>query len=148
MIIDKIDNIRMYSSLLHHLEEGLQAVEALEKPEVGRYEFEGGFFMVQKGCTKPLEEGTFEAHRKYVDIQIILEGSEEVAWQDLNDLTTAIEYNPEKDAERLTGNFDHVMKITEGMFYIAFPHDGHKPVSHTKEQQEFTKIVMKLPVIA
>jgi len=32
------------------------------------------------------------------------------------------------------------------MFYMAFPHDGHKPVSHTKEQQAYTKIVMKLPV--
>lgn len=146
MIIDKLDNICMYSGLLNNLENGLQAVEALGAPETGRYEFDGGFFMVQKGSTKPMEEGTFEAHRKYVDIQIILEGSEEVAWQDITDLTTAIEYNPEKDAERLNGSFEHVMKITEGMFYIAFPHDGHKAVSHTKDQQTFTKIVMKLPV--
>lgn len=146
MIIDKLDNIRMYGGLLNHLENGLQAMEALRIPEVGRYDFDGGYFMVQKGTTKPLTEGTFEAHRKYVDIQIILEGSEEVAWQDITDLATSIEYNPEKDAERLTGKLDHVIKISEGMFYAAFPHDGHKPVSHTTEQQSFTKIVMKLPV--
>ncbi len=145
MIIDKFDNIRFYSGLLHNLESGLEAVAALRIPEVGRYEFDGGYFMVQKGSTKPLAEGTFEAHRKYVDIQIILEGSEEVAWQDITDLTTATEYNQEKDAERLNGSFEHVMKISEGMFYIAFPHDGHKPVSHTEVPQTFTKIVMKLP---
>lgn len=145
MIIDSIDHIFLYEPLLKNLRNGMEAVKALKSAEAGRYEFEGGYFMVQKGSTKPLEEGTFEAHRKYIDVQIILEGSEEVAWADLKDLTTAVEYNPEKDAERLSGSFEHVMKITEGMFYAAFPHDGHKPVSHTKEQQTFTKIVMKLP---
>lgn len=147
MIIDKIDNILLYEPLLKNLKRGVEAVKALPELEVGRYEFEGGFFMVQKGCTKPLEEGTFEAHRKYIDVQILMEGSEEVAWSDITDLTTVIEYDPEKDAERLTGESDHVIKISEGMFYAAFPHDGHKPVSHTAEQQTFTKVVMKLPVV-
>lgn len=146
MIIDKIENIRFYSSMLNNLDAGLAAIDALETKEVGRYEFDGGFFMVQEGSTKPMEEGTFEAHRKFVDVQIILEGSEELAWHEMKDLETAIEYNPEKDAERLTGTFDHVMKIGKGMFYAVYPHDGHKPVSHTKEQQSFKKIVLKLPV--
>lgn len=147
MVVDSLDRIMMYAPLVNHLEAGMDTVKKLgDNLEVGRYEFEGGFLLVQKGATKPLEEGTYEAHRKYVDVQIIVEGSEEVAWKDLKDLTTAIEYNPEKDAERLDGTFDHVMKISAGMFYMAFPHDGHKPVSHTKEQQSYTKIVMKLPV--
>lgn len=151
MIIDSMEHIFLYEPLLKNLKNGMEAVKALgavnapEAAETGRYEFDGGYFMVQRGVTKPLEEGTFEAHRKYIDVQILLEGSEEIAWADLKDLTTVIEYNPEKDAERLTGSFEHVMKITRGMFYAAFPHDGHKPVSHTKEQQGFTKIVMKLP---
>lgn len=146
MIVDKLDNIFLYEPLVKNLKNGMEAVRALADYAVGRYDFDGGYFMVQKGSTKPLQEGTFEAHRKYVDVQILVEGSEEVAWQDITDLTTAIDYNPEKDAERLSGSFDHVIKISEGMFYIAFPHDGHKPVSHTAEQQSFTKIVMKLPV--
>lgn len=147
MIIDKTDNILLYEPLLKNLRNGISAVRALPSLEIGRYEFEGGYFMVQKGSTKPLKDGTFEAHRKYIDVQILMEGSEEVAWSDITDLVTAIEYDPQKDAERLTGSFDHVMKISEGMFYAAFPHDGHKPVSHTVRQQSFTKIVMKLPVI-
>lgn len=147
MIIDKVDNILLYEPLLKNLKNGMEAVKALPALEVGRYEFEGGFFMVQKGSTKPLSEGTFEAHRKYIDVQILMEGSEEVAWSEITDLTTSSEYSPEKDAERFTGTFDHVIKISEGMFYAAFPHDGHKPVSHTSQPQTFTKIVMKLPVV-
>lgn len=102
--------------------------------------------MVQKGITRPLLEGTFEAKRRYIDVQILLDGSEEVAWEDIRNLKTVIPYNDEKDAERLTGNRKYVMKITKGMFYAAFPEDGHQPVSHTNEVQSFIKIVLKLPV--
>ena len=146
MIVDKLDHILMYEPLLKNLKNGLEAVKALESVETGKYEFDGGYFMVQKGTTKPLEEGTFEAHRKYVDVQIIMEGSEEVAWSDITDLTSVIEYDSEKDAQRLSGKFDHVIKVSKGMFYAAFPHDGHKPVSHTSVPQDFIKVVMKLPV--
>lgn len=147
MIVDNIDNIMFYHSMVQHLAAGMAAMEDLGgNLEVGRYEFDGGYFMVQKGSTKPMTEGTFEAHRKYVDVQIIVEGSEEVAWADPRNLHTEIPYDPEKDAERLSGSLEHVMKMSAGMFYMAFPHDGHKPVSHTKEQQSYTKIVMKLLV--
>lgn len=148
MIIDKIENITFYQSVLPKLQEGLDAIDALENKEIGKYFFDGGFFMVQEGVTKPMEEGTYEAHRKYIDVQIILDGSEELAWKDLKDLTTAIPYNEEKDQERLDGPKDNVMLISKGMFYAAFPHDGHKAISHTKEQQSYRKIVLKLPVEA
>lgn len=146
MIVDKIEHILLYEPLLKNLRNGMNMIHSLKEIEVGRYEFDGGFFMIQKGSTKPITEGTFEAHRKYIDVQILLEGSEELAWSDIRDLKSELAYDSEKDAERLSGNFDHVMRISKGMFYAAFPHDGHKPVSHTKEQQTFTKIVMKLPV--
>jgi len=147
MIIDKLENIKMYRPLLNYLEEGLNAITAqMVQLEVGRYEFEHGFFLVQKGETKPMAEGFYEAHQKYVDIQIIMAGSEEVAWLDLKDLAEETPYNLKKDAAYYSGDTSHVMRITEGMFYIAFPHDGHRPVRHTEVQQTFTKIVLKLPV--
>lgn len=147
MIIDKFSNISFYSSMLNNLEHGLQAMQSMHNPEVGRYEFEGGFFMVQKGETRPIAEGTFEAHRKYVDIQIVLDGSEEIAWADLSDLKEEGEYDEIKDKATYTGSEDNTMKITAGMCYVAFPQDGHKAVRHTKKPQFYTKIVMKLPVM-
>lgn len=152
MIIDRMERIRFYSAVLPNLECALKAMASQEDKKIGRYEFRdetgknAGYFMIQKGSTHPIEEGTFEAHRKYVDVQIMIEGSEEIAWNHLSDLTVVLEYDPEKDAERLQGKLDHVMRITEGMFYAAFPSDGHKAISHTKEEQNFTKIVLKLPI--
>ncbi len=146
MIIDHVDRLMEYKDLLPNLKEGLDAIRALPEAKVGRYEFDGGYFMVQQGQTKPIQEGTFEAHRKYIDVQMILEGSEELAWEDIRALKTVIPYNPEKDAERLNGNHEHVMKISKGMFYAAFPWDAHQPVAHTDQPQTFTKIVLKLPM--
>lgn len=146
MIVDKLSNIRFYKKLLPGLEKGMRMIESMTEYEVGRYEFEGGYFLVQKGSTKPLEDGAFEVHRKYLDVQIILEGCEEVGWASLDDLTTTKEYDPQKDAEFLEGSREHAVKISAGMFYAAFPQDGHMPCRHTKEPHEYTKIVMKLPL--
>ncbi len=146
MIIDCIDNIMKYEPLLPNLRKGMEAIHSLDELKEGRYEFDGGYFMVQKGITRPILEGTFEAHKKYIDVQILVEGSEEVAWEDILKLETVIPYDAQKDAQRLTGEREHVIKITKGMFYAAFPRDGHQPVAHTNKEQSFTKIVLKLPI--
>lgn len=149
MIVDKIERIELYAALLPGIRKGMAAVVALgDESACGRYEFEGGYFMVQKGETIPLERGTFEAHRKYIDVQIMLEGSEYVAWGDIRDLRVEIPYDEDIDVERFSGSFEHVIKISKSMFYVAFPHDAHKPVSHTDVPSSYTKIVMKLPVPA
>ncbi len=146
MIIDHIENIADYAPLLPGLTHGMNKIRSLTEPIPGRYTFDGGFFIVQKGTTHPIDEGSFESHRKYIDVQIILEGSEELAWEDIRNLNVIIPYDEQKDVQRLTGRHEHVIKITERMFYAVFPQDGHQAVSHTKEVQHFTKIVMKLPV--
>lgn len=148
MIVDSYKNIQKYGPLLPYLKNGLEAAKDADSLEVGRYEFEGGYFMIQEGQTKPLDEGTFEAHRKFIDVQILLDGAEEVAWQELADTTEAIPYDPTTDKQRLDGSKEHHMLITKGMFWAAFPQDAHKAISHVDQQLSFRKIVMKLPVSA
>lgn len=148
MIVDSFKNIEKYSGLLPYLQNGLAAVAGADELPVGRYEFEGGYFMIQEGKTKPMTEGTFEAHRKFIDVQVLLDGAEEVAWQELGDTTSAIAYDSESDKERLEGSKEHHMLITKGMFWAAFPQDAHKAISHMDDQLSFRKIVMKLPVTA
>ena len=146
MIVDRMESIRLYADLLPYLENGLKAIEAMGAPEVGRYEFEGGFFMVQKGTTNPLSEGEFEVQRNYIDVQIMLEGSEIVGWENLSKLTTTVPYDPEKDIEFLSGAQNCAVKIEAGMFWVGFPQDGHIPCRHLDVPTDYTKIVMKLPV--
>lgn len=146
MIVDSIRHIRDYEALLPGIDAGMDFVEGHEGLEVGRYAFEGGYLMVQEGVTTALEEGTYEAHRNYIDVQILLEGGEEVAWAERDDLDVVVAYDETKDAERLDGPREHSMLIEEGMFWAALPHDAHRPCAHRAYPHRYRKIVMKLPV--
>ncbi len=145
MIIDKTENLRFYSAMLPALSDALSTVLALNKYEPGRYPLsDGAFYMIQKGTTKLMSADDYEAHRAYIDVQLVIEGSEEIAWSDISDLKE-VSYDPEKDKAVLSGPADHTIKITPGMAWIAFPHDGHKAIRHTKGAMTYTKIVIKLP---
>lgn len=146
MIVDDIKHIRDYEALLPGISAGMDFVESHEGLELGRYAFDGGYLMVQKGVTTPMDEGTFEAHRAYIDVQILLEGGEEVAWAERDSLDVVIAYDEAKDAERLDGPREHSMLVEEGMFWAALPHDAHRPCAHTSFPHGYRKIVMKLPV--
>lgn len=126
MIIDHTDNIMNYEALLPGLKKGMTFLRSLTEFDTGRYEFEGGYLMIQKGVTKPITEKTFESHQKYIDVQILLDGSEEVAWEDIRNLTAVTPYDAEKDVQRFNGSHDHVIKITAGMFLCRIP-SGRTP---------------------
>jgi beta-galactosidase beta subunit len=79
-------------------------------------------------------------------VQIILEGSEEVAWAERDSLDVTVAYDDAKDAERLDGERDHSMLVGAGMFWIALPHDAHRACGHTELAHSYRKIVMKLPI--
>ena len=116
MIIDHIKHISFYEPMAAGITEAWNAIQAM---------------LQEKGD---------------IDVQILLEGQEEMAWMELDNLTEAIPYDEEKDAARWNGERTHHMLITKDMFYIAYPHDGHKAVSHVDEKNTFTKIILKLPV--
>ena len=146
MIIDEFSNIKKYTNLIGNLDMGLEAIKNVNGLSVVRYEFDGGFFLVQEGYTKPLEEGLFETHKKYIDIQIIVSGEEEIAWLPLKELHQETEYDVKSDKQKFKGSHMHHITITKDMFWIAFPWDGHQAVSHANEEQHYRKIVLKLPV--
>ena len=147
MIIDRLSNICLYKPILPGLENGLKALEALgTEPAVGRYEFPGGFFMIQEGDTKALSEGKFEVHRKYIDVQIVLAGEETVGWSHISELGAAEPYDEEKDKQMIAGEATQCNRLTAGMVWIAFPEDAHKACRHLQEPTHYRKAVMKLPL--
>lgn len=146
MIIDNIKNINMYEVIVPGISEAFAQIQGTQSLEDKRYELENGYFMVQSGETKPIQNGTFESHRRYIDVQILLEGHEELAWNDITNLHEAVPYDEAKDVVRWDGEKEHTILISKGMFYIMFPNDGHKAVSHTEKAYTYRKIVLKLPV--
>ncbi|MDR4949581.1 YhcH/YjgK/YiaL family protein [Neobacillus cucumis] len=146
MIIDLIENLDEYRSLNPKFSNGLVKLNEVEIDYNKRFDFDGGYLFFQEGTTNPIDEGTFEAHKKYIDIQIVLDGSEYVAWTPINQLVVEVEYNAEKDVVRLNGSPKEIMKINKGMAYICLPHDGHKALKHINQATKYKKAVIKIEI--
>lgn len=145
MILDEFKNINKYSAIIKNLQNALDFINCSSELSVGRYEFDGGFLMVQEGITNPIEKCNFETHKEYIDVQYVVEGSEIMAWADKNDLKCAIQYDEKKDAAFYEGK-GTVIEIKAGMSYIMFPSDAHKACCHTDMPKKYKKYVIKLPV--
>lgn len=143
MVIDKLTRIKEYIPSLPCLEKALACLEQARNADPGRYEFPGGFILIQTGTTSPVESGDFEAHRKYLDVQILLEGAETIAWADIDELAISVPYSEQIDRSSHSGS-GCVIPVKAGMFYICYPHDAHKCCCHTNVPTTFRKAVVKL----
>lgn len=143
MIIDKLSRLENYD--LPNLKAALACLEQVRDAAPGRYDFEGGFILLQSGTTTPLANGDFEAHRKYLDVQVMLEGEERFAWAALEDLTVTDPYNEQADRSNHAGE-GCIVQIKTGMFYVLYPTDAHKCCGHVHTPTSFRKAVVKLPL--
>lgn len=145
MILDEFKNISAYKSMIKNLQNAINFINKSDDLSVGRYEFDGGFLMVQEGITNPIEEGNFETHEKYIDVQYVVEGSETMVWSDKEHLKVTTQYDEKKDAAFYQGE-GTVIEVKAGMSYVMFPNDAHKACCHVDIPKKYKKYVIKLPV--
>ena len=147
MIFDKLHNASLYHGLGSSIEKSLKFLESedFSSMEIGKYPIEGNdiFYMVSQYETKPAEEVDYEAHRKYIDIQYIVEGQEIIGYANLGSLNVKEEYNAEKDIGFLEGEGDY-FTIRKGDFVIFFPEDAHQPCLLVDKPETVKKIVVKV----
>ncbi|MDR2232792.1 MAG: YhcH/YjgK/YiaL family protein [Tannerella sp.] len=115
---------------------------------LGRIELgEKMYANVDEYFTKPREGALAEAHRKYIDIQYIVEGNEIIDITSLHNMTVTQPYNAEKDIEFGTINEYTELQASTGRFYIIYPTDAHRPNLQVGNTAEFVrKVVVKVPV--
>ncbi|MFZ2301516.1 MAG: YhcH/YjgK/YiaL family protein [Gallionella sp.] len=97
----------------------------------GRYPIVGErlFVIVENVLGRTREAAKLECHRKYIDIQLVLEGVDEMGWKALADCVQPVgDYSEEKDI-----CFFHDAPATwiatpPGAFCIFFPEDAHAPL--------------------
>ena len=116
------------------------------KIEDGNYEVEGddAYIAVSTYETKPLNaDRRFEAHRDYIDIQILLEGKEMIGFADKKDLTVTDPYRPDYELYGMVNEFDKV--ILEGeKFVVIYPGEPHAPGLAATEPMKVRKAVIKI----
>ena len=160
MIVDQIENVnsKYYAGLLRQhggsfklaerLMLGLNFIQTGNVLELqpSRIELQGDqvFAMIQHYDTKPKEQGKWEAHRKYIDIQYVAEGEELMGYANLSHLQAGA-YDDEKDFLLLEGEGSYVW-MKPGTFVILTPQDAHIPQVAVSQPQPVKKVVVKVAV--
>ncbi|MEI6083775.1 MAG: YhcH/YjgK/YiaL family protein [Verrucomicrobiota bacterium] len=149
MILDELTEWRRYAGLLPGLDKAFEFLEKfdLTRPD-GRYELDGDrvYCLVQRYKTKPVDQGVYEAHRKYTDLQFIVAGRETILWAPLTALETVrTPYVDDKDYalyESIPGSTP--LRLSAGQFAILFPADGHAPCLELDGPCDVIKVVVKV----
>ena len=100
MIADYADKLNTYEEFKDYADMVQQFIKKQKEENLpeGRYDLKNGIFaLVQKYTTKPLEGAQMESHKKYCDLQYIVEGTEKIYWASLRKLTVEDDRTPEAD---------------------------------------------------
>ena len=103
------------------------------------------FINVQSYSSKPESDCGFEAHKRYIDIQLILEGEEIIGYESADKLTVTKEYDGSADymLYALNGEYDKV-RLTRGDFVILFTEEPHAPAIAADTPIPVRKAVVKV----
>lgn len=149
MILDHLHNAHLYESMHPLFTKGFDYLKKTDFTAVenGKYELAGDdlFAIVNSYDTEPREVRKWEAHRKYIDIQYIVSGTEEMAVAPLHQMKTIQPYQAENDYALFEGT-GHTITVPAGFFTIFFPTDVHMPNLIHRQSCHVKKVVIKVRV--
>ena len=150
MIIDTLANAGKYQCLHPLFERAFEyiASQDLNTLEAGNYEIAGeslkAVLMDKPGKTAEESLEKFECHDRHVDIQVLVQGDEQIGWKPRADCKEPKgEYNPEKDVLFYNDSPDMYFQLKSGQFVILFPEDVHAPMI---AEGNIKKLVIKVKI--
>ena len=150
MVYDKIDNIEIYKGLSDDIYEGLKFLKN-STPDLacGVHEINPRVkAIVSEYETKLVNENGYEAHRKFIDIQYLLKGSEKNCCLPIEKLKETKPYKEEVDAAFYESEIPtQELILGDGYFAIYYPQDGHMPCLIIDDAKSVKKIVIKVEII-
>ena len=149
MIIDKIENSHIYNALGKRIEKAFEYIRNTDLKNIkpGKYEIdsENIFALISEYKTKSEQEGKLEAHRKYIDVQYVINGEELMGYAPLGVQKILEPYKEENDIIFFKGEKSFT-KVSSGMFAIFFPEDVHMPGIQIEKKSLVKKLVIKVKV--
>jgi YhcH/YjgK/YiaL family protein len=147
MVTDRLANADLYRALSPRIAAALAYVETTDFTALadGRYDVDGDniFALVQRYPSKPLSDGRWEAHRKHIDLQVVLSGVEKIGYVSIDQLT-AEPYDENKDLTWLSGEAGQWITLPAGHFTLLWPGDAHMPQIQATGAVDVLKVVVKI----
>jgi YhcH/YjgK/YiaL family protein len=100
----------------------------------------------QHYTSHPYVDNKYETHKRYIDIQVVLDGEELVYLGIPDQMVVNIPFDVEKDIDFRTG-FGEATTLKAGEFMVIYPHEAHEPaVSTASGDKPVHKIIFKVAV--
>ena len=133
MIFDSLKNSGLYEGLNPRFARAFEYLKTtdLAALEAGIHEIDGKniYANVQERPLKRPEDAKLEVHNSYIDIQVVVRGTESFGWSERRNCTHPEgEFNAEKDIQFFADDKQTVYTLREGQFTILFPEDAHAPM--------------------
>ncbi len=134
MILDRIQRAAAYQSLFPRLAQGFAflAGQDLTRLSPGKVEIDGEqlFAIVAAEEGRGREQALLEAHRKYLDIQYVVSGADQIGWMPIEDCQRVkLEYDATRDVALFYDRPDTWLVLPAGSFAIFLPQDAHAPLA-------------------
>ncbi len=148
MIIDRIENLSMYRIIPDHVVEFIKTMP--KDISLGRHDLlDADYANIEEYNTKSVENGKFEAHNNYIDIQIILNGRERIYYTPISEVSVDIPYDENRDIKFYSDPIADSNYVTlDGTnFAMIFPHEAHAPqISDSEISKTVKKLVVKVKI--
>ena len=133
MILDSIDNAERYFALhplFKSIFDYLGTTNIAELAE-GCHDIIGDklYVNVANAELRKAEVAPLEAHNRYIDVQVVIEGEEHFGWSERRNCTTPrSEFDTERDIIFFDNTPQTIYKVCSGEFTILYPEDAHAPL--------------------
>ena len=139
MIITNINSSDLidYKNVHPKFGEAFEIIKKLvnENAPDGEYEIDGknAYAFISSYETKTEEEVNFEAHKKYIDIQCVISGTEVIGFENADEVKLIEDYKDGNDIcfYELNSDYDKVI-LNRGEFAVIMPQELHAPCLSVK----------------
>lgn len=149
MIFGNIQNLGEYPFLEEQIKECFNYAKEhdLMSYEKGSHEIDGDrlFVNVVEYTTTTDEERFWEAHRQYLDLHLMLRGTEQIDLNFIQNMDVK-EFVEKDDFLPMDGEKNSSVILRDGDFLICYPSDGHRTAVAVDGPETIKKAIFKIRI--
>lgn len=149
MIFGNVNNLEEYPFLEEQVKECFTYAKEhkLVEYEKGSHGIDGDrlFVNIVEYETVKAEERFWEAHKQYLDVHLMLDGTEQIDLNFIQNMELR-EFVPQDDFLPMDGEKNSSVILRNGDFLICYPSDGHRTAVAVEESQKIKKAIFKVRI--
>lgn len=149
MIFGNVQNLEEYPFLEEQVKECFEYAKEhdLASYEKGSHEIDGDrlFVNIVEYDTVAAEERFWEAHKNYLDVHLMLHGTEQIDLNFIQNMDVK-EFVPKDDFLPMDGEKNSSVILRDGDFLICYPGDGHRTAVAVNDSQKIKKAIFKVRI--